>query len=86
LDGFLCFARCFEYDETPAAAVATDEEQSEHLMSPSPIAGVRRPRCRAFLTNTGMETRFVPTSEPIAAMNQRGDDVGLKFDFLDDIY
>ena len=35
-----------------------------------------------FLANTGMETRFVPTSEPIAAMNQRGDDVGLKFDFL----
>jgi len=39
-----------------------------------------------FLANTSMETRFVPTSEPIAAMNQRGDDVGLKFDFLDYIY
>ena len=39
-----------------------------------------------FLANTSMETRFVPTFEPIAAMNQRGDELGLKFDFLNDIY
>jgi len=59
-----------EYDETPAAAVAVADRRG----SPPPMPG--------FLTNTGMGTRFVPTSEPIAAMNQHGEDVGLKFDFF----
>ena len=75
--------RCLGWMDSFASHVASSTTRPQRLPSPltksrasiSHVAVANRrgssPPMPGFLADTGMETRFVPTYEPIAAMNQR---------------